>query len=486
MFENSKSKRISSGTVTGLLWSALLAVIMLSVIGCNDENMDEDEMNDMEMNDTEMNKEENGDTGMDTDKDETTMFTVTIENLSGALSLKGSGVFNTPLDADDPGPLGPSQSYRFEFYAAEGDRLSLATMFVHSNDLFYATGQDGIALFDDEGMPRQGDLTKELSLYNAGTEEDQPLGEGSFQPPSQGTPNTGGDDTDSHVRVLGAGEQGAPAVDDVIRLELAYADGRFLGTITNVSDESTLSLSDGTTTAAPLAPGVWAVHAEGINPLFVLGASDMGHGLEALAEDGDPSTLAAHLEMLRGPATPFAPGAWVLHKSDVMPLFTTGVVDPGYGLESLAEDGDPSRLITHLEAGGMITGAFNMPEGKQEPGPAFPGESFSFTVQARAGDRLSFATMFGQSNDLVFAPAASGIPLFDDQGQPMSGDITDQIALWDVGTEVNEYPGVGPNQAPRQSAPNTGIEESVGVNLVSDMFFYPAIEKLIRITITQN
>ena len=30
------------------------------------------------------------------------------------------------------------------------------------------------------------------------------------------------------------------------------------------------------------------------------------------------------------------------------------------------------------------------------------------------------------------------------------------VALWDAGTEKNEVPGVGPNQAPRQAAPNTG------------------------------
>ena len=36
---------------------------------------------------------------------------------------------------------------------------------------------------------------------------------------------------------------------------------------------------------------------------------------------------------------------------------------------------------------------------------------------------------------------------------------TSQILLWDAGTEVNEEPGLGPNQAPLQPAPHTGTRE---------------------------
>jgi hypothetical protein len=43
--------------------------------------------------------------------------------------------------------------------------------------------------------------------------------------------------------------------------------------------------------------------------------------------------------------------------------------------------------------------------------------------------------------------------------KPIAGDITSQILLWDAGTEVNEEPGLGPNQAPLQPAPNTGPVE---------------------------
>ena len=55
------------------------------------------------------------------------------------------------------------------------------------------------------------------------------------------------------------------------------------------------------------------------------------------------------------------------------------------------------------------------------------------------GDRLSLTTMMGQSNDWFYAPVESGIPLFEN-GNPISGDITSQIILWDAGTEVNQEP----------------------------------------------
>ena len=39
----------------------------------------------------------------------------------------------------------------------------------------------------------------------------------------------------------------------------------------------------------------------------------------------------------------FAPGVWVLH-SEAGPLFTIGEADRGQGLEALAEDGDPTNV----------------------------------------------------------------------------------------------------------------------------------------------
>jgi len=94
------------------------------------------------------------------------------------------------------------------------------------------------------------------------------------------------------------------------------------------------------------------------------------------------------------------------------------------------------------------SGGFSVPVGKSDPGPLFPGDAYEFTVNAGPnvlpGDgatRLSFITMFVQSNDLFFAPGEEGIALYDEQGNPIGEgtpvDVTDQVELWDSGTEVN-------------------------------------------------
>jgi hypothetical protein len=93
--------------------------------------------------------------------------------------------------------------------------------------------------------------------------------------------------------------------------------------------------------------------------------------------------------------------------------------------------------------------------------------------------------MFGQSNDLFYAPNETGIVLFNN-GKPISGDITAKIILWDAGTEVHEEPGVGPNQASRQKAPNTGKDENGVVKNIKDVrdgFTYPKTASVMKVTI---
>ena len=82
-------------------------------------------------------------------------------------------------------------------------------------------------------------------------------------------------------------------------------------------------------------------------------------------------------------------------------------------------------------------------------GLAEPGKAYAFEITASPGDSLSFATMVAESNDLFFATANGGIALFEGN-QPISGDVTRYVALWDAGTEQNEPLGEGINQAPRQ------------------------------------
>jgi hypothetical protein len=185
---------------------------------------------------------------------------------------------------------------------------------------------------------------------------------------------------------------------------------------------------------------------------------------------------------------PTSPVFWCLH-TDHCPAFTTGKVDAGKGLENLAEDGDPSMLAKNLKGlpGVEALGAAAIPVGDSKPGPALPGKSFEFTVTGGKSCHLMIAMMFGQSNDLFLSPKEHGIALFDASGQPVSGDVTSQFYLWDAGTEVNEEPGLGPNQGPRQKSPNTGPAEHEPVALVADRhdgFTYPAVKDVIQVVIT--
>ena len=97
--------------------------------------------------------------------------------------------------------------------------------------------------------------------------------------------------------------------------------------------------------------------------------------------------------------------------------------------------------------------------------------------------------MFIQSNDLFYAPDGNGIPLFDGDGNAIDGDVTADVLLWDAGTEVNQEPGVGADQAPRQSGPNTGADEGGPVVLIADGmmgpagFTYPNAADVIKVTV---
>src|SRR5258708_6965581 len=149
-----------------------------------------------------------------------------------------------------------------------------------------------------------------------------------------------------------------------------------------------------------------------------------------------------------------APVLYVVHTNRA-PLFTSGEPDRGKGLEALAEDGPTAPLEKSLrgQPGIVHVGSTDTPVGASSPGDIWPRQAFEFKVSAQPGERLTIATMFAQSNDLFYAPREEGIALFDASGKPVAGDVTAQMLLWDAGTEVNEEPGLGPNQAALQAAP---------------------------------
>ena len=184
---------------------------------------------------------------------------------------------------------------------------------------------------------------------------------------------------------------------------------------------------------------------------------------------------------------PFAisPGAYSIHRGSGNPFFKIGSYAGRTGLEAQAEDGDPEMLIrvASHHAGVLTNGTFKTPVGASMPGPVTPGAAFEFEVMATRGAHLFVTFMFGQSNDLFYGNE-NGIDLFDKDGKPLDGDVTAEFGLWDAGTEVNEEPGVGPNQAPRQKSANTGTPEKKKVGPGNDGFTYPATTDVLRITIT--
>jgi len=182
----------------------------------------------------------------------------------------------------------------------------------------------------------------------------------------------------------------------------------------------------------------------------------------------------------------FAPGVFVVGTVN-SPFFKLGERETGKGLETLAEDGNPAKMAESLKGIKNIStvGTFTTPVGADKAGPITPGNSFEFTFEATEGQRLFIANMWGQSNDLFYSTSELGIPLFTGNDKPREGDITSYLFLYDAGTEVNEEPGFGPNQGPRQSGMNVGPNENGIVTPVLDgKWSYPTVASTIRVTLS--
>ena len=117
-----------------------------------------------------------------------------------------------------------------------------------------------------------------------------------------------------------------------------------------------------------------------------------------------------------------------------------------------------------------------------------PGSKYQFTFDGSPGDSLSFASMLAATNDVFLGPKDVGIPLFDSNGVALTGDISDQVYLWDAGTEGNEEPGIGPNTVTNQLAANTGTPGEGKVQLLSavttDTYDYPSAQSVLKVTIS--
>ncbi|WP_421810885.1 spondin domain-containing protein [Flagellimonas sp.] len=380
-------------------------------------------------------------------------FTVTIENV-----IAPKAYFSTGATAGIP----PGESVEYTFNAGIGHYLNFATMLGQSNDLFFAPYENGIRLYDEDGIAKTGDVTYLVALWDAGTEVNEEPGVGPNQAPRQSEPDTGMDENGTVELIENIADGFTyPEVDSMIKVELSHDGGtEFTLTIHNISNECSL--------VSPFAPGAWVVHGADKTPFFEEGMA-ASEGLERMAEDGNNEITVMELDENSGYVSPFAPGAFGINN----PVFEEGVASTE-AFEALAEDADPSGYDN----------IFNTPVGAAGPGPIFPGDSFSFEFTAENGDMLSFASMLGQSNDWVVG--TEGIALFEN-GTPISGDITLELSIYDSGTEVDQYPGAGADQAPRQSGPDTGAEENGLVAEETEIADnVPSIEHLVRVTITVN
>jgi hypothetical protein len=112
-----------------------------------------------------------------------------VDELPEAENVVSAGAYtpaDTVADPNDPmgevpgaPPIAPGGAFEFQVDAEPGQRLSIASMYVPSNDVFISPAS-GLDLYDD-GTPVEGELTGDLGLYDAGTELN---GEPGFDPVS--------------------------------------------------------------------------------------------------------------------------------------------------------------------------------------------------------------------------------------------------------------------------------------------------------------
>src|ERR1700760_3574030 len=121
-------------------------------------------------------------------------------------------------------------------------------------------------------------------------------------------------------------------------------------------------------------------------------------------------------------------------------------------------------------------------QGTGSPALIMPGQSTTITFSAAKGEALSFATMYGWSNDLFFAPANPGIQVYDNNGNPIEGDVSDQVKLWDNGTRINQVPGANVNHP--GTADSKNITEVGGTDAQGNT--YLAASKLVSASLKYN
>ncbi len=399
------------------------------------------------------------------------MGTITIENVLDSKPLVQSGTFR---GSGTPPVIFPGQSVSFSFSAAKNQRLTFATMYGWSNDLFFAPENPGIKLYNDDGSPITGDVSAQIKLWDNGTRVNQAPGAAVTHP---GTAETM---VKNIKEVNGMDDNGNTylAASKLMQASLAY-DGNSTFTIT-ISNKS-----GGTANETPFSPGVWAIsYVAGGNlllpePVYTAG-KPTANGLTNIAEAGDVSVLSAYLTEKTGIFTPLSPILVVVYKGKENPFFKTGELDRGEGLKELAQNGNADILAAALRSKPGVRSVYVLKEGKSTVLlPRIDGADggrVSQMLSVAKGDRIAIATMYGFSNDWFFATSGN------DWDADKKGDLSSSVMLFDNGTAINQFPGAGITQFNLAGTPLNESKPIMEVPNPNGFTTLPAINRMIKVT----
>lgn len=398
--------------------------------------------------------------------------TITIENVLDSKPLVETGTFK---GTGTPPVILPGQSTSFSFSAAKNQRLTFATMYGWSNDLFFAPENPGIKLYNDDGTPITGDVSAQIKLWDNGTRVNEAPGSGVIHPGAM-------EKTPRNIKEVNGMDDYANtylAASKLMQVSLVYnGNSTFTLTITNKSG--------GTANETPFSPGVWAIsYVAGGNLLLpepIYSAGKMtANGLTNIAESGDNSVLNTYLKDKTGIFTPLSPVLVVVYNGQENPFFKTGENDRGEGLKDLAQKGNADVLATALKMKQGVKAVYVLKDAKNTV--LLPridgadGGKVSQMISVIKGDRIAIATMYGFSNDWFFATSGS------DLDATQKGDLSSSIGLYDDGTAVNQFPGAGITQF---NLAGTPLNESKPIQVVPNPNEYttlPSISNMIKVSI---
>jgi hypothetical protein len=396
--------------------------------------------------------------------------TISVENVLNSKPLVESGTFQ----ASGESPLiFPGQSVTIHFSAAKGEAISFVTMYGWSNDLFFAPENPGIAVYDADGNPLEGDVSAQIKLWDNGTRINQAPGANVSHP--------GTTDNKPITEVSGTDAQGNTYLQasQLVHAMLKYEGNSYFTLTLNNS-------SGGTPNETPLSPGVWSVSyivggtLLNPSPLYTSG-QPTANGLTAIAEAGNNQPLSTYVSGITGIFTPLSPVLVVVYNGIQNPIYRVGENDRNEGLKDLAQKGNADILAAALKLKPGVKAVYVLAQpttrvllpviGNQAGGSV--SQAFSFD----SGDRLAIATMYGFSNDWFFASKDEGVDPSDKR------DISNTIALYDDGTALNQFPGAGITQFNLAGTPLAESKPIAPVPNPNEFTTLPEVKNIIHVTI---